>query len=196
DTPDSLYTINDYAVCVHHLLDALNIHTAHIMGTHAGAAIGIEVAISWPERVEKLILNGCPFLSPEVRRTRLADPAYAPMEIKEDASHLIKIWKTARKWSPNADPLNWHRWLVDYLISGKQDAHQALFRYEIEKRLPLIKSPSLLISGTEDIFYDKMDVTRRLIPECKTKVIEGGGFILGYENAIEFSRAILEFLCP
>jgi hypothetical protein len=53
-----------------------------------------------------------------------------------------------------------------------------------------------LIYGTEDFLYNRMKDTEELIPGCKTKIIEGGGFILGYERAGEFSEAILEFLEP
>jgi pimeloyl-ACP methyl ester carboxylesterase len=196
DEPDRYYTIEDYASSVIQFLDALNIGKASIVGTHSGAAISVEVAAAYPERVDRLILNGCPYLPPEERKARLADPKYDPMKIEKDGSHLIKIWEKARGWSPHSDPLYWHRWVVDCLNSGERDAHQALFRYEMEKRLPLIKCPILLIYGTEDFLYSRMKDTEELIPGCKTKVIEGGGFILGYERAGEFSEAILEFLEP
>lgn len=194
DTPNRYYTVAEYAACVIHFLDALNIEQASIVGTHTGAAIGIEAAVTWPERIQKIIMNGCPFYTPDVRKARLKDTRYDPMPVMEDASHLLKIWEIPKYWSPKSDPLIWHRWLVDYLRSGERDAHQALFRYEIEKRLPLIKIPCLLIYGTESIFYQRMEATQELIPECETKVIDGGGFFLGYERPVEFSQAILEFL--
>jgi pimeloyl-ACP methyl ester carboxylesterase len=194
DEPDRYYEIGDYAECVIQFLDALNIDKASMVGTHSGAAIAVEAAAAYPGRVDRLILNGCPFHPPEVRKARLADSRYAPMEVKEDGSHLARIWETAKGWSPNADPLSWHRWVVDYLISGRRDAHKALFRYEIEKRLPLIQCPTLLIYGTEDIFYGRREQTKNLITDGSTRIIQGGGFILGYERPGEFLEAILEFL--
>jgi pimeloyl-ACP methyl ester carboxylesterase len=116
------------------------------------------------------------------------------MRIKEDGSHLIKKWEIARNWSPSLSPESWHRWVVNYLVAGELDAHQALFRYMIEERLPLIQSPTLLISGTEDVFHHQLEASERLIPDCKTKVIEGGGIVIGYEKGEEFAQAILEFL--
>lgn len=194
DTPKSYFTIKDYADAVVDFLDALNVTNANIVGSHTGAAIGVEVAVFWPERVNKLILNGCPHYEPEVRKARLTDTKYDPMGIKEDGSHLIKIWEIARNWSPNLGPESWHRWVVDYLIAGELDAHQALFRYIIEERLPLIKCPTLLISGTEDVFHHQLEASRSLIPNCKTRIIQGGGIVIGYEKGKEFAQAILDFL--
>lgn len=196
DPPPRKYRIEDYAGCVIDFLDALGISKACIVGTHTGASIAVELAVSWPDRVDGLVLNGCPHYEPEVRKARLTDPKYHPMEIREDGSHLMKPWKVARDWSPRLRPESWHKWVVDYLVAGAyaESAHQALFRHDVEPLLPLIKSPTLLISGTEDVFYHRLEPTKRLIRHCKTKIIEGGGIVIGYERAEEFGKAILEFL--
>lgn len=75
-----------------------------------------------------------------------------------------------------------------------ENAHHAAWRYEPEKRLPLIKSPILLLSGTKDIFYDRLEATKSLIPQCRTKIIEGGDSGIAREMPEEFAQAILEFL--
>lgn len=190
------YSIENYARYVICFMDALGISKANIVGTHTGASIAVEIAVQYPQRVDTLVLNGCPHYEPEVRKARLTDSKYLPVEIKEDGSHLIKLWETYRNWSPNLRPESWHRSVVDYLVAGShaEDAHHALFRHDVEPRLPLIKSPTLLISGTEDVFFDRLEATKKLIPRCRTKVIDGGGVVVSYERAEKFAEAILEFL--
>lgn len=194
DTPYSYWAIEDYAKCVISFLDALNVSKVNVVGSHTGAAIGVEVVLLAPERVNKLIMNGCPDYEPEVRKSRLTDRKYEPIKVEEDGSHLIRIWQIARNWSPNLTPMSWHRWVVDYLNAGGLDAHQALFKYLIDKRLPLIERPTLLISGTEDVFHHRIKASEKLIPRCKIKIIEGGGIVIGYERAKEFAEAVLQFL--
>lgn len=194
DGLESYMPIEGYSMCVLDFMDALRISKASIVGSHTGAAIAVEVAVTAPERVDKLILNGCPDYEPEVRKSRLIDPKYDPIKIAMDGSHLMKIWQIARNWSPNFSPESWHRWVVDFLNAGEFDAHQALFKYLIDKRLPLVKMPTLLISGTEDVFYHRRTESAKLIPKSKTRVIEGGGIVVGYEKAKNFAEDILEFL--
>jgi pimeloyl-ACP methyl ester carboxylesterase len=189
-------SMEQYAECTISFMDALNISKASIVGTHTGASIAVEMTVRHKERIQKLILNGCPVYEPEVRKSRLTDPNYAVMKIEEDGSHLTKIWENQKKWSPNLKPESWHRSVVDYLVAGfhAEDAHQAVFRHDVEPLLPLIKAPTLLISGTEDIFCHLLESTKNLIPNCQTKIIEGGGVVIAYEKAEEFSEAILDFL--
>ena len=194
DVPNSYIPIEEYSKRVLDFLDALRIPKVSVVGSHTGAAIAVEVAVMAPDRVVKLILNGCPDYEPEVRKSRLTDQKYDPIKIIADGSHLIRIWKIAQNWSPNCTPESWHRWVVDFLNAGELDAHQALFRYLIDKRLPLLKMPTLLISGTEDVFYSRLRESAKLIPKCKIEIIEGGGIIVCYERAKDFAEAVLEFL--
>ena len=196
DRPPRQYEIPDYARCVVSFLDTLGIKKARMVGDHTGASIAVEVAAGYPERVEKLILSGCPHYEPEVRKARLADPKYDPMEIEEDGSHLLKIWQIPRNFAPCSKPESWHRVVVDYLAAGVHavDTWHAVFRHDIELRLPLIKCPTLLISGSEDLFLHRMEASASLIRKCRTRVIQGGGDVIAYERGSEFTQAILEFM--
>ena len=78
--------------------------------------------------------------------------------------------------------------------AGFHDLHQAAFRHDIEPRLRLIKSPTLLVSGSEDMFYDRLEIVSKLIPQCKTQVITGTGGLICLEKPNEFAEVILDFL--
>ena len=74
------------------------------------------------------------------------------------------------------------------------DAHFAVARYDIKPRLRLIKSPTLLTSGSEDVFVNQLESTKSLIPRSRTMVIEGTGFFVWFEKPKECTQAILDFL--
>jgi len=58
DPPDGNPTMADYAEDVIHVLDALAIETAHVVGLHTGNKIAAAVAAGWPGRTGRLVLVG------------------------------------------------------------------------------------------------------------------------------------------
>ncbi len=195
-SPLQRYEIMDYARCFISFMDVLGIDKANVVGDHTGASIAVEAAVSHPERLDKLILCGCPHYEPEERKAKLTDSRYVQMDIRKDGSHLLKIWELPTGFAPHSKPESWHRVVVDYLVAGFRaaDAWHAVFRYDIEPRLSLITCPTLLISGNEDLFLHRIETTAGLIPRCRTKIIEGGGDVIAYERYEAFAEAIVEFL--
>jgi pimeloyl-ACP methyl ester carboxylesterase len=60
--------------------------------------------------------------------------------------------------------------------------------------MPLIKSPTLLISGSNDMFLDLLETTRSAIPRCRTQVIEEAGVLICLEKPKELAQAIIDFM--
>ena len=54
--------IEDYGRGAIALLDGLGIRSTAIVGHHTGAVIAMELAASYPERVERLVLSSSPFV--------------------------------------------------------------------------------------------------------------------------------------
>lgn len=199
DQPPPGYTTADYARNTFHFLDALGIKKTSIVGTRFGGSMAVEMAASQPKRVDKLIISTCSYLEPEVRDARGKLPRYNVMEIKEDGSHLMNLWKDRSGISGRLQtPELTHNFVVEFLKSDyglrAEDGHRALYSYDIQDRLPLVKSPTLLIYGAQDAYYDRREVTKNLIPRCKIKVIEGAHSLAMYEKPDEYCQAILDFL--
>jgi len=196
DKPPQGYQIEDYARSIVNFLDALDIRTTNVVGHHTGATLAVELAATYPERVDKLVLSACSLYNPEERKAFLNNPRFTPMEITEDGSFLMKQWKKCWATSPHMTLEIAYKIFVANMMAGPRlhDAHYAAFRYEKEPKLPLIKSPTLLMVGTEDIFYNKLEAVKSLIPRCRTKVIRGAGNVVTLEKPREFAQAILDFL--
>src|SRR4029078_5566674 len=58
DPPDGNPTMADYAEEVIHVLDALAIETAHVVGLHTGNKIAAAVAAGWPGRSGRPVVVG------------------------------------------------------------------------------------------------------------------------------------------
>ena len=82
------YQIIDHARTIISFMDALGIDKAHIAGQFFGAEIAVELAVNWPERVDKLILAGAEFWE-ESQAVDLKEPTNftTTVEIKPDGSH-------------------------------------------------------------------------------------------------------------
>ena len=189
------YSIEEYSQSVVSFLGALDIKKINIVGFLTGSIIAVEVAAAYPHLVDKLILGSCPYMKPEVRQARLSDPFYQYIDISEDGSHLLEIWNRYRL--PQTKPESLQSMVLGYLMAGKraEDAHLSVIRYGIEERLPLIKSPTLFITGgSSDKYHGGLETLTKIIPHSRSRVIEGGGGFMLLEKLQEFAQAILDFL--
>jgi len=196
-TPPSDYTIEDHARVITYFLDILGVEKASIVGHHVGARIAVELAATWPERVNKLVLSGCPWYTEEQRRALESDWKYHRWEITEDSSFLTELWEADKRlWGSNIDAKALCKILGISLqnLSSSYNIHEAVFKHDIDPRLRIVKCPTLLLSGSEDVFYDKLEPISRLIPRSRTQVIDGAGGYICLEKPKEFARAIVDFV--
>jgi pimeloyl-ACP methyl ester carboxylesterase len=190
DFPEGSPTIELYARVNRDFLAALGITKAHIFGHHTGASIATEMAAAYPELALSLGLSGCPIYSAEVRAERLRG-AHS-MEITEDGSYVTTLMGLIQKYNPCAAKEFRHRTLVSGLQAGtrNEDAHVAVFGYDIAARFPLLKCPVLLLTGTKDVFATLLESTAELIPNCRTAVVEDADAMILMEKPDEIAALI------
>ena len=196
DKPPRRYLVEDYATSIVSFLDALKIKKTNVVGDNTGSTLSVELAATRPDRVDKLVLCGNSFYTPEERQGRLKNPQYFPMEITEDGSFLLKQWNYKLEGIINRDLRIALKIVVANMQAGLDlhAAHDAVWLYHKEPKLPLIKSPTLVMAGSDGLFYDRLEPVRNLIPKCRIKIIEGAGNVPTLEKPNEFAQAILEFL--
>jgi len=194
DKPPQGYTIEDYARSIVHFLDALGIDKTSIVGNFTGAFLAIEVAATNPDRVSKMVLDGLVLLTPEERKG--FDERFKPTVISEDGSFLVQQWDRYRKAAPDLSLEALNMLVVDSFRAGPRlhDGHHAAFRYNLESKMGLIKIPTLLFTGDKDMFYDKFEVTKAVLPVCSSRVLKGQQFLMAYEEPDQFARMVLDFL--
>ncbi|MFC1965036.1 alpha/beta fold hydrolase [Chloroflexota bacterium] len=191
------YEIPDYAKSVARFLDALRIERTNVFGHHTGSLIGVELAAAYPKRVEKLIVSGClAFKTAEERLSLLNDDNFKSIKIDPYGCHFLKIWHMLR----GADcevPLDVLENCVENFIKAGvrgMEGFWAAFRYDTRARLPLIRCPTLAISGTKDVSIDHLDEIKSLVKRCCKMTIEGSGVFGCQTHPHAFAKAIREFL--
>jgi len=194
--PDHPFSIQDHAKAVKEFLAVMGIRKTHLMGHHTGATIALEFAASNPDAVAKLILSGCPDYEPDVRKSKLEDPKFHVMVMDPEGTYIMDIWRRMRNSAPDASPEIWHEALIPRLMPGKraEEGHRAVFLYDGRKRLSLLRCPTLLLSGTKDVFLSRIEHESKLIANCHVSLIKGAGGLIALTHPEELTRNMLDFL--
>jgi len=212
EMPSEPITISGYARFVDELLSALGMSSAAVVGNSMGGFIGAELAIAFPERVERLVLVSAAGLTIEHQRDervlallksldkRLA--AYAGWfgtrsEVLARRPRARRMLLALVAYRPDQLPPA----LVAEQIrgSGKPGfvpALDALTSYPIRDRLPEIACPTLIVWGTEDRLVPVSDADEfaRLIPNSRKVVWTQTGHMAMLERPEAFNRLLAAFL--
>lgn len=199
DIPPREYEIEDFARSVISFLDVMGIQKTSIVGHHSGASIAVEVAAKYHQRVDKLILSGCPTMDAKEWKEFYASfqgQLPPPRPVADDGQFIMSTWQLFKLWAPKTSPEIRIRPLFLSLMQRIRpyDTHHAVYRHDIKSLLPLIKSPTLLIGGTRDIIFHLLERSHSSIPRSKIQTIEDAGVLICFEKPREFAKAILNFM--
>jgi pimeloyl-ACP methyl ester carboxylesterase len=206
---DEDVSINGYARLVDRLCDALDIEAPDVIGNSMGGFVGAELAISYPTRVQRLVLVSPAGITTEhLRRqplmtiARLATMAEAGLATREDdfvrrpRLRRLVLQAVVRYPEKLSGPLTWE--LIH--ASGRKGflpALDALIGYSIGDRLPRIEIPVLLVWGRNDILVPVEDAERyeELIgPNARKVIFEDTGHVPMIERPGRFNPLVAEFL--
>lgn len=196
DDPIREYEIEDFANVVLGFADAMDLTSFNVVAHHTGALIAVDLSVSYPGRVSKLILSGCPMWGDEEWQLYLNQPRVRDIPITNDGEFLMRSWERYQEMSNVADP---SKWFIPFLIGLQArvrpyDAHLAAARYDVKSKIKHVKAPTLLLSGSEDSFCEYLEYTKSLMQNAIIKVLQGCGVFISIERPEQFAQAVLEFL--
>lgn len=196
DVPPGPYTTRQLAEDGVAVLDAAGIERAHVIGTSLGGMAAQELAVGFPERVDRLVLacttpgNGAvpmpvrtvtlmaeaATLAPEVALRRFVENALAP---GADTALVDRIYERRLTSPPN--PAGWQA----------QAAAGAAFA-----GVAGIAAPTLIVHGSEDAVIDvrNAQLLAERIPGARVEVLEGHGHLFFWEDPQRFVELVTEFL--
>jgi pimeloyl-ACP methyl ester carboxylesterase len=153
------WTIADFAANVDELLAALGLAQVAVVGGHLAACIAVELALRPGRRVSRLVLDGCPLWSPEMRARMARFVASPAPPVTPDGAHRTLAWDRVlgfvREWRPGFEPrdedLPWlHGLMIDWLQTRGASSAYAMVRYDLAERLPALSVPTLLLTAGGD----------------------------------------------
>lgn len=165
------FTIVQFAEDLHDFMDESGIDQALLLGFSDGGNIALTFALKYPERVEKLILNGAN-LFPSGVKARYQWPI-------EIGYHIAKYFaKKSEKAKQNAE-------MLGLMVNEPHIDPVELAR---------LTMPVLVVAGTKDMIKDKHTrLIYKSLPNARLSIIEGDHFVAN-KNAAAFNKEVSEFL--
>jgi pimeloyl-ACP methyl ester carboxylesterase len=202
DKPECCYARVDFAYDIKLLLDALHIGRADLVGHSLGSIVAQTFAELWPERTGRVVLISSsgghragaapapPKFDYAAAIRQLRDP------IDPDSQFMIEWWSNATPVDP------------DFLRRLRQDAaaiplrvwlavlDQGLVDTDLQRTLPRLKAPTLLIWGSADPLMeeDVRQTLREALPQAQVRIFPGLGHNPFWEQPAQCAAAINDFL--
>jgi pimeloyl-ACP methyl ester carboxylesterase len=156
-TPEGEFTIADFAADTAALMDALEIESAHVVGSSMGGAIAQELALGHPERVRSLVLNGT-----WCRGDRFLHEIFRNwMWSAEKADSIRDFLVTVNLWC--FSPRIWNEGVMDEWVAAAEASPYAqsvdafcrstlaLIAHDTADRVAGISAPTLITVGDLDL---------------------------------------------
>lgn len=165
------FTIKQFAEDLHDFMDEKGIAKAILLGFSDGGNIALEFALKYPERVEKLILNGANLFPSGVK------PLYQwPIEIG---------YRIAKMFSKKSEKAKKNTEMLGLMVNEPHVEPTELAR---------LTMPVLVVAGTKDMIKDSH--TRLIynnLSNAQLAIIEGDHFVAN-KNPEAFNTIVETFL--
>jgi pimeloyl-ACP methyl ester carboxylesterase len=211
--PAEKLSIAGYARLLDGLLGQLGIDAAALVGNSMGGFIAAELAIAFPQRVERLVLVSAAGISThQPRGSTHAVPALRRVERMVmaagawTASKSDTVARRSRLREATLSVVARHPGRLPAPLAAEQlrgagkpgfmQGLEAVLDYEIRERLGEIACPTLIVWGDRDrlISVGDADVFAELIPNSRKVVFADTGHVAMLERPEEFNELLGAFL--
>jgi len=192
---DGKYYVPELTHFVNRFTEQLGLERFYLMGHSLGGGVALNFAINYPDKIKKLVLVSSLCLGREIALwLRVLS---IPGIIKALGSVFSAVM-AGIKWV--TEQLNPARYIMALSPSAVTIGSTISTFYQqtlsLEKRLPELKMPTLLVWGSRDPIVPVMQAYRAAlaIPNCEVKVFEKRGHNVHRDELKEFSSLLHKFL--
>lgn len=195
-------TTADYVEALATAVANLGIDGYHLLGHHTGAALGCEVAATYPDRVLTLTMSGA-LVVPEKGDWWLRDDFQDQLggsALEADGAHLLGAWHRAGIMDPEPVALPpdielRHRETTDTIKASPRwpETYRAVFSQDFEGHLAAVTCPVLIMCGREDVLWPYFDATVAAKPGCRSLALPAGAYVMDQHTEL-VADALRDFI--
>ena len=177
DAPCEDFGIPDWARSMDHAMQVMNIHRAHIIGNSVGGMLAVELAASFPDRVDRLVLVGTPAWDPFTAPQRLKEAEASYDENGIPRPRTLEELKAAGSFAnPRAEWVEKTNELRAQAGIWVHKTQQALVWYDMMPRLARVRAAAtLVVNGDHDPIRECQELLYNNIPNAYKVVVPGTG---------------------
>ncbi len=189
------------------LMNDLAIESCHVLGHSMGGKIAMQIALSNPERVNKLAVADIAPVKYSAHHLTIIEGLQAidltKIKTRKDASIQLTPYVEnvgvrqflLRNLTQNEQGEFHFKCNLDYIAQGYQQIMQGI---ENTPQQPIrsFKDDTLFIKGGDSdyILPEHQNAIKALFPEAKAKIIQGAGHWLHAEKTTSFNKILIDFL--
>jgi pimeloyl-ACP methyl ester carboxylesterase len=201
DAPETPPSMGDYAAALADALDTLGFGEGRkgaldTLGFHTGCFLSVELAVTRPDLVRRIVHIGLPFFEGEARASRLSALTMGKPALSDSFDQFRSRWETSVvKRAPGVTLAQAFDHFLEDLRTGANHwwGYHACFTYAPELRIPAVAQKQLVLNGQNSL----SEPSRRaaaLMRDCT--LIEAPEFTTGIFDTkpVEVSAYVKEFL--
>jgi len=203
DAPAGPYAVPQMAADVAAVLDAVGLERAHILGVSLGGFIAQEFALTYPERVDRLVLcstmPGGPKSHPMPAAGMEAFVKFPTLD-REAGLRLMVENSLGRRGVHEvpglADEIYAYRLEHAPPLAAWQAQAAAGATFDAYDRVGAISAPTLVVHGGADNVVDtrNAELLGELIPGARVEVVPDRGHLMVWEDSERVAEIVKEFL--
>jgi 3-oxoadipate enol-lactonase len=200
DAPLGPYSARMLAEDAVAVLDAAGLERAHVLGTSLGGMVAQQVALDWPERVDRLVLacttpgseSAAPMPEQTVRLIQESPALPREVAMRRGVENAL---------APGADVAMIDRIMVHRIATAQPLAAwlaqaAAGMSFDAWDRVREIGAPTLVLTGDLDVVVDPRNsaLLAEMISGARMEVFPGAGHLFFWEQPERFVEVVKEFL--
>lgn len=199
DPRPEVWSMADWAGSVAEVAASLGFKDALVVGGHSGSCVAVELAISSPNLVSRLVLDGCPVLTPQLRATFKAMQGQSRPMPDAAGTHEALVFRTVRttyehylpgfEVTPESIERLWPA-MIDYLETDFVSSAPISADYELEPRLALVRQPLSLLTADTDTLVGSFGQVCALRPDARLHRFAGHHPLHEASRASEYVEVI------
>ena len=205
DVPEGPYAVSQMAADAVAVLDDAGIERAHVLGVSLGGYIAEEIALTYPDRVRKLVLGSTapggtrshpmpqagleafgrfPTMEREAGLRLMVENSLGAHAVRERPELVEEIFAYRLERAPT--------------LAGWQAQAYAGATFDAYDRVSEIAAPTLVIQGGADTVVDprNADLLAELIPDARVELVPERGHLVVWQEAELLAPIVREFLRP